>query len=144
MFENVIGDSSNDTLVGNSLANTLTGNNWNDLIVGNSGDDPPSGANGRDLLIGGVGIDPLLGGNDNDILIAGKTTSDGLRSRLNDIGTKWDSIDSHAVRLSKLRAELGSSRASLKSKINVLKRYRPATRFLVAAAQTGTSVPLTM
>ena len=52
-FENVIGGTGHDVLIGNSLSNRLTGNN------------------GRDILVGNLGADFLLGGNDDDILVSG-------------------------------------------------------------------------
>lgn len=119
VFENVIGGSGNDTLVGNSQANTITGNNGNDIIVGNAGNDALSGGNGRDILIGGLGIDSLVGGNDDDILITGRTTSDTLFTRLNDLRTEWVSVNSYGLRISKLRKGVGASVASLKAKTNV-------------------------
>lgn len=38
-FENVIGGSGNDTLVGNGIANTLTGGNGSDTLLGGLGND---------------------------------------------------------------------------------------------------------
>ena len=52
-FENVIGGTGHDVLIGNGLSNRLTGNN------------------GRDILIGNLGADFLFGGNDDDILVSG-------------------------------------------------------------------------
>ncbi len=120
VFENVVSGSGNDTLLGNSLANVLTGNSGNDIIVGNSGDDTLSGGNGRDILIGGLGLDTLLGGNDDDILIAGRTTSDTLFAKLNEVRTEWASANTYALRISNLRAGVGASAVSLKTKVNVL------------------------
>ncbi len=119
-FENVIGGSGDDTLVGNSQANTITCNNGNDIIVGNAGNDALSGGNGRDILIGGLGIDTLSGGNDDDILIAGRTTNDTLFTRLNDLRTEWVSVNSYGLRISRLRTGVGASVASLKAITNVL------------------------
>ena len=41
--ENVIGGSGNDTLYGNTLANSLTGNAGNDVLVGSGGNDVMAG-----------------------------------------------------------------------------------------------------
>ena len=120
VFENLVGGSGNDTLTGNSRANSLTGNAGNDVLVGNSGDDTLSGGIGRDILIGGLGIDTLLGGNDDDILIAGRTTSDTLFNKLDDLRTEWVSANTYAIRTSNLRTGVGVSTASLKAKVNVL------------------------
>ncbi len=119
-FENAVGGSGHDTLVGNSLANSLIGNSGNDIIVGHSGDDLLNGGNGRDILVGGLGSDKLLGGNDDDILIAGRTTSDSVFGNLNDVRVEWTSLNSYATRTSRLRAGVGTSGTSLKKKLNVL------------------------
>jgi serralysin len=119
-FENAIGGSGHDTLLGNALANALTGNAGNDILVGYSGNDRLSGGDGRDILIGGLGLDTLLGGNDDDILIAGRTTSDGLFTKLNDLRTAWISTGTYPTRISSLRTGVGASKISLKAKINVL------------------------
>jgi Ca2+-binding RTX toxin-like protein len=119
VFENLVGGSGNDTLTGNSRANSLTGNAGNDILVGNSGDDTLSGGIGRDILIGGLGIDTLLGRNDDDIHIAGRTTSETLFSKLDDRRVQWISGNPYATRISNLRAGVGVSGASLKAKVNV-------------------------
>jgi Ca2+-binding RTX toxin-like protein len=59
-IENIIGDSGNDRLTGNSLNNTLTGGGGNDQLTGQ---------NGNDSLIGGFGDDLLTGGNGSDNFI---------------------------------------------------------------------------
>ncbi|MBD2600142.1 Calx-beta domain-containing protein [Microcystis viridis] len=59
-IENIISDSGNDRLTGNSLNNTLTGGGGNDQLTGQ---------NGNDRLIGGFGDDLLTGGNGSDNFI---------------------------------------------------------------------------
>ncbi|MCZ8118971.1 MAG: M10 family metallopeptidase C-terminal domain-containing protein [Microcystis sp. LE18-22.4A] len=59
-IENIISDSGNDRLTGNSLNNTLTGGGGNDQLTGQ---------NGNDSLIGGFGDDLLTGGNGSDNFI---------------------------------------------------------------------------
>jgi Ca2+-binding RTX toxin-like protein len=61
-FENIKGGSNNDTLIGNSFANT---------IFGGSGDDTLDGYNGNDSLIGGLGSDTFI------VRSAGSTVYDG-------------------------------------------------------------------
>ncbi|MBN1124693.1 MAG: hypothetical protein JXA82_06785 [Sedimentisphaerales bacterium] len=56
-FENVIGGSMNDVLIGNWLPNQLNGGHGNDTLEGRGGDD---------TLEGNGGDDNLRGGNDND------------------------------------------------------------------------------
>lgn len=51
--------ADNDTLLGNSVGNTLDGR---------GGDDRLEGFKGKDILIGGDGNDILFGGNGNDVL----------------------------------------------------------------------------
>jgi Ca2+-binding RTX toxin-like protein len=53
-FENAIGGSGNDTLVGNVLPNKLTGNAGNDRLNGGSGSDSLIGGLGDDTYVFGV------------------------------------------------------------------------------------------
>jgi Ca2+-binding RTX toxin-like protein len=53
-----VGTSSDDTLYGSVLAETITGQNGNDQLFGNDGND---------TLTGGLGNDSLYGGNGNDL-----------------------------------------------------------------------------
>ncbi len=53
-FDNVIGTSGNDTIIGDFQANILNGSSGNDLI---------GGSDGNDTLVGGFGSDFLAGGN---------------------------------------------------------------------------------
>jgi len=109
--ESVLGGSGNDTLTGNTLDNVL---------VGNAGADRLIGGDGRDILIGGLGLDTLDGGAGDDILIAGRTTGDSNASSLNALRTQWISGNTYTVRVSNLRAGVGSPVVSLKAKTNVL------------------------
>ena len=110
-FENVIGGSGNDTLIGNSLAN---------ILVGNNGSDSMLGGDGRDILIGGPGGDTLNGGLADDVLIAGRTLSDASIAQLIDLQTQWMSANTYSTRITNLRAGVGASLASLQAGINVL------------------------
>ena len=112
-FENVIGGSGNDTLIGNSLAN---------ILVGNNGSDSMLGGDGRDILIGGPGGDTLNGGLADDVLIAGRTLSDASIAQLIDLQTQWMSANTYSTRITNLRAGVGASLASLQAGINVLNR----------------------
>ncbi|BCU14698.1 beta strand repeat-containing protein [Microcystis aeruginosa] len=64
-IENIISDSGNDRLTGNSLNNTLTGGGGNDQLTGQDGNDS---------LIGGFGDDLLTGGNGSDNFIFNSST----------------------------------------------------------------------
>ncbi len=79
-LENLIGSAYNDTLIGNSLANSLVGgagddilqgHGGNDTLVGGVGDDILQGHEGNDTLVGGVGDDLLQGHGGNDTLVGG-------------------------------------------------------------------------
>lgn len=63
--------SGNDTLHGNSKANTISGGAGNDKIFGRDGNDRLNGDSGNDKLVGGNGHDKLDGGTGNDILSGG-------------------------------------------------------------------------
>ncbi|MGQ3279247.1 MULTISPECIES: calcium-binding protein [Hyphomicrobiales] len=63
--------SGNDTLHGNSKANTIFGGAGNDKIFGGNGHDELDGGTGNDILSGGAGNDDLEGGTGNDRLFGG-------------------------------------------------------------------------
>ena len=119
-FENAVGGTGSDTLLGNALANRLAGGSGDNILVGLEGGDILEAGNGRDILIGGLGLDILKGDAGDDILIAGSTTSDSSPSDLNTLRTQWISGNAYAVRITNLRAGVGSPLVSLKAKINVL------------------------
>lgn len=67
-IENIIGaNGTNDTIVGDSGANTLWGMSGNDSLSGRGGSDTLYGGDGNDTLIGGAGADILEGGGGADI-----------------------------------------------------------------------------
>jgi Ca2+-binding RTX toxin-like protein len=70
-IENVLGSISDDTLVGNQLANKLIGSAGNDLINGRGGPDDLNGDAGNDLLRGLDGPDDIGGGAGNDRIMPG-------------------------------------------------------------------------
>jgi Ca2+-binding RTX toxin-like protein len=119
-FENAVGGTGNDTLLGNALANRLTGGEGNNILVGLEAGDILEAGSGRDILIGGLGLDILIGGAGDDILIAGLTTSDTSLTNLSTLRTAWISPDAYETRVASLRAGAGSPEVSLKSTINVL------------------------
>ena len=119
-FENAVGGTGSDTLLGNALANRLTGGDGNNILVGQEAGDILESGSGRDILIGGLGADTLNGGTGDDILIAGRTTSDTSLTSLNTLRIAWISVDTCATRIAKLRAGFGSPVVSLKAKTNVL------------------------
>ncbi|MCZ8222503.1 MAG: M10 family metallopeptidase C-terminal domain-containing protein [Microcystis sp. LE19-84.1B] len=64
-IENIISDSGNDRLTGNSLNNTLTGGGGNDQLTGQNGNDSLIGGSGDDLLTGGNGSDNFIFNSSN-------------------------------------------------------------------------------
>jgi Ca2+-binding RTX toxin-like protein len=56
-FENAVGGTRSDTIIGNALPNILTGNAGNDTLTGNGSDDQLEGGAGLDSLLGGPGDD---------------------------------------------------------------------------------------
>jgi len=67
-FENAVGTSSDDTILGTNAANSLNGDFGNDILIGRDGDDILVGDKGHDLLNGGRGGDLLDGGSGIDIV----------------------------------------------------------------------------
>ncbi len=119
-FENAVGGTGSDTLLGNAVANRLTGGLGDNILVGMEGGDILEAGSGRDILIGGLGLDILKGDAGDDILIGGLTTSDTSLSNLNTLRTQWISGNAYATRITNLRAGVGSPVVSLKTTINVL------------------------
>jgi ELWxxDGT repeat protein len=119
-FENAVGGTGSDTLLGNALANRLTGGNGNNILVGLEAGDVLVAGSGRDILIGGLGLDVLNGGTGDDILIAGRTSVDTSVNHLGTLRTQWISANAYAVRVSNLQAGVGSPMVSLKARTNVL------------------------
>lgn len=70
-IENVTSGSGNDTLLGNSLGNSLDGGAGNDTLRGGFGDDTLTGGDGNDQLWGDEGDDLLEGGAGNDRIDGG-------------------------------------------------------------------------
>lgn len=71
------GGAGNDSLTGNSFANTIEGLGGDDILNGGGGSDRLIGGKGNDLLTGGTGNDVLIGVNPYD-LFAGRGEYDGL------------------------------------------------------------------
>lgn len=71
VVNNLTGNSSDNTLIGGTLADFLAGGDGNDTLSGNAGDDFLEGNNGNDLLQGGAGNDNLTGGGGQDTLQGG-------------------------------------------------------------------------
>jgi uncharacterized delta-60 repeat protein len=70
-IEGVVGSRSNDTLLGDAIANVLDGGDGDDVLRGRGGNDSLYGRNGNDSLFGEAGNDFLDGGPGNDSLDGG-------------------------------------------------------------------------
>ncbi len=105
LFENIIGSNiGNDTLMGDTGANSITGLGGNDLLSGGAGTDTLTGGRGNDTLTGGLGIDSLNGGLGLDIFVftgadlAGTTAAPGGSDTIQDFSnTERDRINLAAV-----------------------------------------------
>jgi acrosin len=103
----VTGTVSNiQNVFGGNFGNTLTGSAQGNILVGGNGADTTTGGSGRSLLIGGRGNDTVTGGSADDIVIGGYTTYDQAlnEAALMSILAEWQSADSYATRLGKLRS----------------------------------------
>ncbi|MEM6598109.1 MAG: spondin domain-containing protein [Cyanobacteria bacterium P01_C01_bin.69] len=69
--ETLLGTSKDDYIAGNGGDDTLKGRGGNDRILGGEGNDLLAGQNGDDELLGGAGDDIIRGGNGDDIISGG-------------------------------------------------------------------------
>jgi len=110
-FDDVIGTSGNDTIIGDFQANILNGSSGNDLI---------SASGGNDTLVGGAGADTLTGGTGTNTFIY-NSRFEGV-----DLITDFISIDRIQLRSSGFAGlSLGSLAAS---------RYGEGNSLVAAAA----------
>ena len=87
MWENKVGGSAGDVLVGQ--------NDANDVLMGLSGADTLRGRNGNDVLIGGLSQDMLTGGAGRDVFVFNALRDSTTRSPdvIADLKTGQDDID---------------------------------------------------
>jgi hypothetical protein len=95
---------------GGKGANTLTGNAQGNILIGGPGNNTITGGSGRSILIAGKGAGTVTGGSGDDIVIGGFTNYDSS-SAANDLAleailAEWQSGDSYATRVSKIKAGL--------------------------------------
>ena len=90
-------------LDGGADNDSIFGGGGPDVLLGGPGNDFLHAGNGRDLLIGGTGKDFMFGNGKGDILIGGETTHDDNPADLLAILAEWNSSDSYATRINKLR-----------------------------------------
>lgn len=91
-FEAVYGGSGNDTLTGNSIANSLYGGPGNDYLMGANGNDLLVGNEGNDKLSGGSGSDAMHGGTGDDLYIFAAATGSEADSVSEGIDTGIDGL----------------------------------------------------
>lgn len=112
-FENVIGGSAGDSIIGDNNVNSLQGGAGNDTITGNGGSDAINGGDGNDLILfsnnalaegfdkitGDAGLDTIQAGQDNTYIslasVSGiETISSGgfanVRIKGSNAGENWD------------------------------------------------------
>lgn len=115
-FENVIGGSAADQILGNGLNNMLVGGDGNDTIkggagnnimIGGLGNDTLRGAGGRNIMIGGLGGDLILGGDGDDLSVGGTTNFDGNVAALNSLMAEWSSVNDYSLRVNYLTSLAG-------------------------------------
>lgn len=70
-FENILGSSFDDILIGTNGRNRFKGGEGDDEIYGLMGRDKLLGQGGSDVLIGNAGNDLLFGGKGQDLLLGG-------------------------------------------------------------------------
>jgi Ca2+-binding RTX toxin-like protein len=87
-----------------TAANTLTGDSTGGVLVGGAGADNLTGGSGRSILIGGKGADTVKGGSADDIVIGGNTSFDANNAALMTLLAEWQSADSYATRISKIKS----------------------------------------
>lgn len=71
-FENGIGGVGDDSLLGNTAANSLLGSVGSDTIIGGAGNDILRGGIDDDTVIGGLGADQFFGDAGTDLGLGGK------------------------------------------------------------------------
>jgi Ca2+-binding RTX toxin-like protein len=70
-FENVVGSSGDNRIIGNGQRNVLVGFESDDTIFGGGGNDTIFGGEDDDTLNGGAGADSMVGGEGDDTLDGG-------------------------------------------------------------------------
>ncbi len=98
-IEIIQGSALNDTLSGDTNANTFFGNEGIDILSGAAGNDALDGGSGDDNLFGGANDDNLDGGANNDFLDGGSGADNLLGNTGNDLlygGSGNDILDGGA------------------------------------------------
>jgi hypothetical protein len=95
---------------GGQGGNHLTGNALGNILIGGAGPNTITGGSGRSILIGDKGLSTVVGGSVDDIVIGGSTNYDAS-STANDLAleailAEWQSSDTYATRIAKIKAGL--------------------------------------
>ncbi len=88
----ILGDASDNPLVGTNGNDTLWGYDGNDTLWGYEGNDFLGGGNGNDSLLGAAGNDYLDGGVGNDTLVGGEGDDVYYVDSIDDVITETGSI----------------------------------------------------
>jgi Ca2+-binding RTX toxin-like protein len=106
-FENVLGSSRADALIGDQQANLIDGAGGNDSLVGGGGNDMLRGSAGDDTLVSGLGADVFDGGSGADtfvFLAAGDSPVVGRDVIIDFSGAAGDRLDFSAIDASGARS----------------------------------------
>jgi Ca2+-binding RTX toxin-like protein len=133
-IENIDGGQGNDTLVGDSKANTFRGFGGNDVLSGGLGNDALDGGAGNDRLDGGEGDDVLIGGGGADVLSGG---------RGNDVFVFFSVEDSTLQAIDKITDFARGDRIDL-SKIDANTKAAGDQAFVLASGFTGVAGQLVL
>ena len=82
-YENAVGSTASDLIIGNSLSNNIDSGDGDDTVTGGEGDDTLKGGAGNDTLKGGAGNDLISGGDGSDTAI--------FSDELSSYSIKWSS-----------------------------------------------------
>ncbi|MFN7804972.1 MAG: ELWxxDGT repeat protein [Planctomycetaceae bacterium] len=103
-FENALGGSLADTLIGNLGPNRLGGNAGNDLLLGFDGHDTLEGGLGNDTLQGGNGGDTYL--FDADLALGSDAVAESLNAGIDTLDFSLTTSRAVAVNLSQTGAQV--------------------------------------
>lgn len=70
-YENILGSSGGDLLIGNGLGNSIMAGGGNDVVLGGPGRNYLRGDDGNDSIVGGTGFDDINGNMGNDTCQSG-------------------------------------------------------------------------
>ncbi|HSH97045.1 MAG: hypothetical protein ACAH07_11790 [Methylophilaceae bacterium] len=107
-IQNLRGSGFDDTLYGDTNANSIYGGNGNDVIQGLAGNDSLYGEAGDDTLVGGAGTDALDGGTGTDIASYRNTATGITVSLINPANNTGEAIGDTYVSIEGLEGGTGN------------------------------------